>query len=158
MATQTQIMKCMSHMWLVLWLVAFPLVHIHPEADHAHGSAEHAHGGLVHSVLSKDLACEFHDHTFHHDSTLKKDDKGSLKCEYKTAHALNHEEIEFSLLSGWSKDSSPGNVSPVFFSSLAESLPPICFRVVQSRSSERSPPSGRYGSLHHIRPPPAYAV
>jgi len=45
--------------WMICWLVVFPLMHVHPEADHAHGRTHHHHGGLVHSVLSQDLPCEF---------------------------------------------------------------------------------------------------
>jgi len=40
-------------------MLAAPLVHIHPEADHRHGAADHQHGGTVHTVFSPDLNCEF---------------------------------------------------------------------------------------------------
>jgi len=51
-------------MWASLWVLAVPLVHIHPEADHRHGASDHVHGGTVHTVFSTDLVCEFsgHDH------------------------------------------------------------------------------------------------
>lgn len=45
--------------WLILWLLAIPLVHIHPESDHRHGTPDHVHGGQFHTLLSKALACEF---------------------------------------------------------------------------------------------------
>jgi hypothetical protein len=45
--------------WLASWLLAVPLFHVHPEADHRHGEAGHIHGGTVHTVWSPDLDCEF---------------------------------------------------------------------------------------------------
>jgi len=43
--------KTLLRVWLVLWVVTLPLVHIHPEADHAHGISDHVHGGTYHSIL-----------------------------------------------------------------------------------------------------------
>lgn len=40
-------------------MLAVPLFHVHPDADHRHGEAGHFHGGTVHTVLSRDLDCEF---------------------------------------------------------------------------------------------------
>ena len=48
--------------WASLWLLAVPLFHIHPEADHHHGEAGHVHGGTVHTVMSPDLDCEAEGH------------------------------------------------------------------------------------------------
>lgn len=48
--------------WIILWMLAVPLFHVHPEADHRHGEAGHIHGGTVHTVFSPDLDEEFHDH------------------------------------------------------------------------------------------------
>jgi hypothetical protein len=45
--------------WLSFWMLAVPLVHVHPDADHRHGTSDHLHGGTVHTVFSKDLTCEF---------------------------------------------------------------------------------------------------
>ena len=39
-------------------MLAVPLFHVHPDADHRHGEAGHVHGGTVHTVLSPDLDCE----------------------------------------------------------------------------------------------------
>lgn len=47
--------------WVSLWMLAAPLFHVHPEADHRHGEVGHVHGGTVHTVWSPDLDCEFED-------------------------------------------------------------------------------------------------
>lgn len=49
-------------MWAALWMLAAPLFHVHPEADHRHGEVGHVHGGTVHTVWSVDLDCEYGDH------------------------------------------------------------------------------------------------
>ena len=43
--------KTLLRLWLVIWVISLPLVHIHPEADHAHGMSGHVHGGAYHSIL-----------------------------------------------------------------------------------------------------------
>jgi hypothetical protein len=43
--------KTLLRIWLVLWVLTLPLVHIHPEVDHAHGMSGHVHGGTYHSIL-----------------------------------------------------------------------------------------------------------
>ncbi len=43
--------KTLLRVWLVLWVITLPLVHIHPEADHAHEMSGHVHGGSYHSIL-----------------------------------------------------------------------------------------------------------
>ena len=43
--------KTLLRLWLILWVVTLPLVHIHPEADHVHGMSGHVHGGSYHSIL-----------------------------------------------------------------------------------------------------------
>lgn len=48
--------------WASLWMLAAPLFHVHPEADHRHGEVGHVHGGTVHTVWSPDLDCEFDRH------------------------------------------------------------------------------------------------
>ena len=45
--------------WTALWMLAAPLFHVHPEADHRHGEVGHLHGGTVHTVWCPDLDCEF---------------------------------------------------------------------------------------------------
>ena len=50
--------------WLSVWMLAVPLIHVHPEGEHPHGTAGHVHGGTVHTVFSPDLDGEYEDH--HH--------------------------------------------------------------------------------------------
>ena len=73
-----------------------PLFHVHPEADHHHGDANHVHGGTVHTVFSPDLECEYQDAV--HDSTCPEAEHQHLQSRAHSGHALNHPEIEFSLL------------------------------------------------------------
>lgn len=47
--------------WASVWMLAVPLFHVHPEADHRHGEEGHLHGGTVHMVWSPDLNCESSD-------------------------------------------------------------------------------------------------
>lgn len=58
----------MLRAWAVVWLLAFPLFHIHPETDPHHGEAGHIHAAAVHTVFSADLEGEFEGHrdTHHH--------------------------------------------------------------------------------------------
>ena len=75
-----------------------PLFHVHPEADHHHdhGDAGHVHGGTVHTVFSPDLECEYAEIV--HDPTCPKAAHQHLQARAHPGHAVNHPEIEFSLL------------------------------------------------------------
>jgi hypothetical protein len=78
-------------LWLALWMLAVPWVHVHPEADHGHGEAGHVHGGVSHTVFSTDLPCEYgsiHQHRAGH--TV-------LPVEH-SAHYSSHAELTFSVL------------------------------------------------------------
>lgn len=37
--------------WLVVWVITLPLLHIHPEVDHAQRMSGHVYGGTYHSIL-----------------------------------------------------------------------------------------------------------
>jgi hypothetical protein len=69
---------------------------VHPEADHRHGDASHVHGGTIHTVFSPDLECEYKDEV--HDSTCPEVAHQHLQDRAHSGHALNHPEIEFSVL------------------------------------------------------------
>lgn len=73
-----------------------PLFHVHPEADHHPGDASHVHGGTIHTVFSTDLECEYAETV--HDPTCPKAAHQHLQARGHSGHALNHPEIEFSLL------------------------------------------------------------
>ncbi|TAL09430.1 MAG: hypothetical protein EPO02_10130 [Nitrospirae bacterium] len=100
-------LRLISLVWLSAWVLAVPLVHVHPEADHQHGQASHIHGGITHSVFSADLPCEYHAGS----------PGGASHIASPLAHEFDHPEIGFSLLTS-SPDRSAGK--PAFFSSLSE--------------------------------------
>lgn len=77
-------------------MLALPLFHVHPEADHRHGDANHVHGGTIHTVFSPDLECEYQDDA--HDPTCPDAAHQHLQARAHSGHALNHPEIGFSLL------------------------------------------------------------
>lgn len=77
--------------WASLWLLAVPLFHIHPEADHHHGVEGHVHGGTVHTVMSPDLDCEIEGH-----GQLAADSQDDVTTVSGVGH--RHLEIEFSFL------------------------------------------------------------
>lgn len=74
--------------WLAAWMLAVPLVHVHPEADHQHGQASHFHGGITHSVFSADLPCEYQAVSPGHAPYFTD----------QATHEFDHPEIGFSLL------------------------------------------------------------
>src|SRR5438128_2704241 len=49
--------------WATIWLVAIPLYHVHPDANHHHNESGPHHGGIAHSIFSGDLDGEFGTHT-----------------------------------------------------------------------------------------------
>ena len=77
-------------------MLIVPFFHVHPEADHHHGDASHAHGGTIHTVFSPDLECEFTETV--HDSTCPESVHQHLQANAHFGHALNHAELDFSLL------------------------------------------------------------
>lgn len=83
--------------WSSLWMLAVPLVHIHPEADHHHGAADHWHGGTVHTVFSPDLSCEFS--TYSHASVAAKESSCPLHLLAQPLHGAEHFEIDLILAS-----------------------------------------------------------
>jgi len=107
------LMSALTVSWMVLWVAIFPLVHVHPEADHAHGSTHHQHGGLAHSVLSQDLPCEFGKDS-HHSSGKKTHLVGFPGHTHGHSHSLSHTEITFSALN----PSSDGPLKKQFVESL----------------------------------------
>jgi len=88
--------RILAIFWLTTWMLVVPFFHIHPEADHHHGDASHAHGGMIHTVFSPDLECEFTDIV--HDSTCPETAHHHLQIGTHFGHALNHAELDFSLL------------------------------------------------------------
>lgn len=83
--------------WMICWLTVFPLIHVHPEADHAHGQTHHHHGGLVHSVFSQDLPCEFGTNSKPSFSE-KTHFIGVPTASHTHSHFLTHSEITLSAI------------------------------------------------------------
>lgn len=99
-STIRQIPRVLIVFWVVLWIMVFPLIHVHPEADHSHGDTHHQHGGLAHTVLSQDLPCEFGKDSHHHHSSGEETHLvGFPTHTHGHSHALSHTEITFSALS-----------------------------------------------------------
>lgn len=84
-------------MWASMWMLAVPLVHIHPEADHRHGAEGHKHGGTVHTVFSKDLPCEFS--VYEHASVSENESRCPLHLIAQPLHGFEHLTIEVVLAS-----------------------------------------------------------
>jgi len=83
--------------WASLWMLAAPLVHIHPEADHHHGAADHRHGGTVHTVFSQDLPCEFS--IYDHAAVADDESRCPLHLIAQPPHGFEHLEIDLILAS-----------------------------------------------------------
>jgi hypothetical protein len=83
--------------WVSLWMLAVPLVHIHPEADHRHGDSSHDHGSTVHTVFSPDLIGEFSVHD--HSSVADKESRCPLHLVAQPSHGAEHFEIDVLLAS-----------------------------------------------------------
>lgn len=83
--------------WASLWMLAAPLFHVHPEADHRHGEVGHLHGGTVHTAWSPDLACEFDNHS--RVDRIEQHEQGRVGHLTQFSHAGdNHAEFSLSLL------------------------------------------------------------
>lgn len=88
--------RILAVFWLTTWMLVIPFFHVHPEGDHHHGDASHAHGGTMHTVFSPDLECEFTETI--HDSACPEAAHQHLQTGAHVGHALNHVELDFSLL------------------------------------------------------------
>ena len=97
--------------WTILWMLAAPLVHIHPEADHHHGEAGHVHGGTVHTVFSPDLSCEFS--AYDHASVAAKESSRPLHLIAQPLHGAEHLEIDFVFASSYQPQVGKGTALDV---------------------------------------------
>lgn len=147
--------------WLVVWVLAVPLIHIHPEMDHAHGAPRHVHSGQYHSVLSEDLSCEFHRHLYSSPSLSHSHSSGnafeSVKSVHLFGHIFNHPEIGFSL----NKSGDDPLVPPGPGSFLAISDRPgikIIRLLSETYPSRGFPPNWLFVSQHRVRPPPFLSI
>lgn len=97
--------------WLILWVVGLPLVHIHPEADHAHGMPGHVHGGTFHTDVSSTPICAYADHRHHHDSFFPGEPSGNPDSSSHPPHGFEHSTYGFSVLNSSIDPVFEGNVS-----------------------------------------------
>ena len=82
--------------WASLWMLAVPLIHVHPRVDHRHGGGLHSHGVAVHTVLSSDMDGEFDDH---HDVDWEEKASSEVALVDHHAHSLSdHPDVGLSLL------------------------------------------------------------
>ncbi|WP_455389640.1 hypothetical protein [Petrachloros mirabilis] len=82
--------------WLILWMLVIPLIHVHPDGDH-HGIADHVHGGVFHSVFSQDLDGEYGHHGLEYDAPVVQ--PSVLPFLGNSTGYLSHPEMGFSFLS-----------------------------------------------------------
>ncbi len=85
--------------WLGVLIIGFPLVHVHPEADHSHGLPGHVHGGTFHSVVSPEFPCAYANHRHHHEPFSSGEPFGTADSSNHPLHGLEHPTIFFSAAS-----------------------------------------------------------
>jgi len=88
--------RVVPFVWLILWMLMVPLIHVHPDADH-HGIPDHVHGGVFHTVFSQDLDGEYERHGYEHDTPVIQ--PPVLPFLGASAGLLSHTEMGFSFLS-----------------------------------------------------------
>lgn len=138
--------------WLAVWVLAMPLVHVHPEADHNHGATGHVHGGTIHTVFSSGLACEFA--TYNHASVSAGETHCPLHLVAQPFHTLEHLEIDFVFASSGQAQTGKTSVTDAVVStndstpsrgprSLATMLPPATTTslILASSFLSRAPPT-----------------
>lgn len=90
--------QTLFRIWLILWVIGLPLIHIHPEADHAHGMDGHVHGGTFHTILSSKPICAYAEHRHHHESLLPGESFGNSESSSHVHHGLEHSTYNFTVL------------------------------------------------------------
>ena len=78
--------------WLVIWVITLPLVHIHPEVDHAHGMSGHVHGGTYHSIL---VNTPVHSHQDYDQEEHNHDGFFSPRVATGPSHTSSHPPYDF---------------------------------------------------------------
>jgi hypothetical protein len=139
-------------LWLSIWMLAVPLVHIHPEADHRHGTSDHLHGGTVHTVFSKDLTCEFSGHNQALAASHSAHRPSHLVA--RPFHTLEHLEVDVVLGSSTEPQSGKGTPLDVAahclqsierptppLGQLVESVPSSIVLLLSTTHPSRAPPA-----------------
>lgn len=125
----------MLRAWVIVWMLAVPLFHVHPEADHHHGEEGHVHGGTVHTVFSPDLDGEFDDNQ-HATDSVGHSTANHVAFSSHPAHGLEYAELGFSFLSDSTDRKLP---KPLFVHVLAtEPTELISFGPRPSKAQDRA--------------------
>ena len=96
--TRRTFLTVSGKVWLILWVICLPLIHIHPEADHAHGMPGHVHGGTFHTDLTDSPICAYEDHRHHHGSHSAGKLFGVPDSSTHPFHGIEHDTYSFSVL------------------------------------------------------------
>lgn len=94
----------MLRAWIIIWMLAVPLFHVHPEADQHHGEAGHIHGGTVHTVFSPDLDGEF---SSPRNTAAEARPASQVTISSHPSHASDYAELGFSFVSDSTDRSLP---------------------------------------------------
>lgn len=124
----------MLRAWIMIWMLAVPLFHVHPEADQHHGEAGHIHGGTVHTVFSPDLDGEFSSPR-HAAAAAEARPTTQTTLSPHPFHASDYAELGFSFVSDSTDRSLPKPLVTAMF--LIE--PPAHLAVRWSRSIRVAP-------------------
>lgn len=141
---------------LTAWLIAFPLVHIHPEIAHSHDGFDHAHKGITHTVFSTDCPDESRASSFP-DVVSPRASKGHASVFGQAAHIfLDEDEIVFSFLPPFPTQSfdhaGPLGIVSVFVS------PPVSLHVSLNTFFSSSYPFALLSSDLAPRAPPVLSL
>lgn len=104
----------MLRAWIMIWMLAVPLFHVHPEADQHHGEAGHIHGGTVHTVFSPDLDGEFTSPR-NTAATAEIRPTNQVAVFSHRSHASDYAELGFSFVSDSTDRSLPKPVVTAMF-------------------------------------------
>ena len=106
--------------WTCAWMLAVPLFHVHSDTDHRHGETGHVHGGTVHTVLSRDLDCEF-DSSDQINADAASAHSGTTLSSHLSHGGLGHPEFGLSVLN----DSNDRKAFKPFFTPVLPGIPTV---------------------------------
>lgn len=139
------------HVWVIAWLLAVPLFHVHPETEQHHGEVGHIHGGTFHTVFSGDLDGEFVPHE--HGADTPTAAGSALPLVAEISHAWEeHPELAFSLLSD-----STGRKLLKPFPTYILSVAPTVMPVLERRDQPEQDGASAFSSTFLLREIPARA-
>jgi hypothetical protein len=143
--------------WLTAWMLAVPLVHTHPEADHHHGQPGHVHSGLSHTVFSSDLPCEYAPRESQATASQRDVSRQPFQVG-QSRHSLDHPEIAFSLLTS-SRDRSGEKPIVVAASTWGTEGDIVLFpSACNDLSADKSHPSVLLSAALSTRAPPVLSL